>query len=68
MERELFDLEQWINRVTSLDRSLRPPKALVSKSKQKQIAETANKKAIKELYDTTVQELGKIEKDRYREK
>lgn len=68
MERELFDLEQWINRVTSLDRSLRPPKALVSKTKQKQIAETANKKAIKELYDTTVQELGKLEKDRYKEK
>ncbi len=54
--------------MTSLDKSLRPPKALVSKTKQKQIAETANKKAVKELYDTTVNQMSKLEKEKYKEK
>ena len=68
MEKEMFDLEAWIKRACSVDKSLRPPKSLMSKSKQKQVAETLNKKAIKELFDTSVKELKALESDNYRDK
>ncbi len=40
----------------------------MSKSKKKHVAETLNKKAIKELYTTTLKELSKLDNENTREK